>query len=227
MNWHSIIFSSKMVRAILEGKKSQTRRVLKKQPGFVFYGNEKYTWKVSGGDYSKDKVLKCRYGNSGDFLYVLEKYRAEELDDGLDGVRYEADNSFIKITNTQQAADDWLKIYNEDLVLENKWKNPLFMSRWVSRIFLKIINVDLKKLHNISEDDIRKEGIFLPPQFTGIINGEPVENDAWWDSDRKEMKDPWSFFAEDWDMINAKRGYPWKTNPWVWVVEFQVHKILS
>lgn len=233
MNWHSIIFSSKMVRAILEGKKSQTRRVLKKQPGFVFYGNEKYTWKVSGGDYSKDKNLKCRYGKPGDFLWVKEKYALSVFDpetferdtknpNDWDPPIYEATNN----------GGEWM----EEMVTENglvskpidaPWRNPLFMPRWVSRLHLKIVNVDLQKLHNISEDDIRKEGIFLPPQFTGIINGEPVENDAWWDVDRQEMKDPWSFFAEDWDMVNAKRGYPWKMNPWVWVVEFQVHEILS
>ena len=65
MNWHSIIFSGKMVRAIIAEKKSQTRRVLKKQPKFVVDGKAPYTWEVSGGDFSKSKNLKCPYGKPG------------------------------------------------------------------------------------------------------------------------------------------------------------------
>jgi hypothetical protein len=235
MNWHSIIFSGKMVRAIIAEKKSQTRRVLKKQPKVVVDGKAPYTWEVSGGDFSKSKILKCPYGKPGDFLWVKEKYALSLCDPETPEEDRDIKNSCIWDHPVYAATDkggEWCmeEVVDEGLIskpIDAPWRNPVFMPRWVSRIYLKIVNIDIKRLHDISEQDIIDEGIFLPPLYLGAINGEPVENDSWWDAERKEMKDPWSFFSEEWDIINAKRGYPWKDNHWVWAIKFKIHEIFK
>lgn len=105
------------------------------------------------------------------------------------------------------------------VLLEWKWKRDVlsarFMPKWASRITLEITNVRVERLQNISEEDACAEGVETKERSYGVAyrdyRGEPG---AW-------MSEARASFGTLWDRINAKRGYGWATNPWVWVIEFQ------
>jgi hypothetical protein len=156
MQEKSILFSTDMVRAIIDEKKSQTRRV---------YKNEK----------------SCPFGVKGDFLYVREKWRL--TDDG-NCIIYYADN------------EKYPEIYMP------KWKPAIHMPKKYSRIKLEITNVRVERLQGISTADIRAEGLWF------------AENDRTIDT-RDEFKITW-------DQLYEERGYGWRTNPMVWVIDFKL-----
>jgi len=79
-------------------------------------------------------------------------------------------------------------------------KPSIFMPRWASRIALEIVSVRVEKVQNIKKEDAVSEGFPYPLGKTGA--------------------DPISWFARLWNSLNAKRGYSWALNPWVWVIEF-------
>jgi len=83
-----------------------------------------------------------------------------------------------------------------------RWRPSIFMPRWASRITLKIINVRVERLQDISDDDAEKEGF----EYFGETLLEPTPREK---------------FAKYWDSINAKRVYTWDNNPWIWVIEFE------
>lgn len=195
---HPILFSSDMVKAILEGRKTQTRRVLKSN-----FGSE---------------YVNCPYGKPGDFLWVRETWRPEELESGLDVIRYKADGKICVIENTQAAADAWCGANNnQDLWIKNLWKPSIFMPRWTSRITLEIVNVRVERVQEITRNDAKAEG---------------VKNLWIWDGTGPEylfaraVLNPYiANFSLLWDKINAKRGYGWDVNPFVWVIEFKVAEV--
>jgi len=135
-----IIFSADSVRAILDGRKTQTRRVVR--PSQQRY--DVPPWNV-------------------DRLWVREQVRAEELPSGLDGVRYRADNAFIPIENSESAADKWLDLWhyrrapNRVHDHPGNWVPPIHMPRWASRITLAVQSARVECLQGISDDDINAE----------------------------------------------------------------------
>lgn len=206
-----ILFSAPMVRAILDGRKSQTRRIIKPQPvGPVFIATDPKTPRyclpynetlTMGG-----LAMRCPYGQPGDRLWVRETCRAEELPSGLDGVRYLADDCFIPIENTEAASDAWLSLaaYRQRLSGHHKCRKmpAIHMPRWASRITLEITGIRMERLQDISESDALAEGI--DPKFPP---DEQVANAA-------RMR-----YADIWESINGPGS--WAANPWVWVVEFR------
>lgn len=203
-----ILFSGPMVKAILEGRKTQTRRVIKPQPAettdkVVMAGDGscevKFFSTVANGIYlSSDNWRKCPYGQPGDLLWVRETaiigpkngndkllFTTHEDDDG--------DKRYVQYLASNPHAD-WAKAYGLK-------KTPsIFMPRWASRITLEVTAVRVERLQGISEEDAQKEGVSF--------------------SLRDSFMD--SFFAL-WNEINGKT-YPWESNPFVWVVEFKVQK---
>lgn len=133
-----IIFSGEMVRAILEGRKTQTRRTIKylrrerMMPSRIFHEGIKYT-------------AKCPYGQPGDRLWVRETWHgstnerlAKEPEHPMDTLSYKAEFEGINV--------NW------------KWYSPIHMPRWASRIALEITSVRVERLQEISEEDALKEG---------------------------------------------------------------------
>ena len=194
---HPVIFSTVMVQAILEGRKTQTRRVIKPQPEFL--GKHKmYQWgNATGNEYflkdwaSNQHILpKFPYGQVGDRLWVRETWAIIKENDGVDisdmsqnsGLFYKADNS-----------------YSEAI---GKWRPSIFMPHWASRITLEITGVRVERLQEITEEDATAEGICFNE----------------WAYCGKYAKD---IFKELWNSLNAKRGYGWETNCWVWVITFR------
>lgn len=193
MKERPILFSSEMVRAILEGRKTQTRRVI----------NDEYMGVVERVDLGMDdywhgfhgRIIcfhrKCPYGQPGDRLWVRETFWHYGLGSELGGRQY-----YYKCDMDLPAE------FQIDHFM--KWKPSIFMPRWASRIQLEITNIRVERVQEISEEDAKAEGSI-----------------AWHDThpDHGTVYKP--EYRLLWDKINAKRGYSWTSNPWVWVVEFR------
>jgi hypothetical protein len=212
MSERPMIFSGDSVRAILDGRKTQTRRVIKfpveklaisKDKSWIkaVYqdgGGNWIGWSCDSPDlaeftkkaYPSGEGFRCTYGVPGDRLWVRETWK-EIIDQGL------GHNSVV-----YRASDGaWLG---------EKWRSPIFMPRWASRITLKIINIRAERLQEISELDAISEGIEK-------INNHP--HWAWKDyTGNGQDLSPIFSYQSLWDTLNAKRGYPWESNPFVWVI---------
>lgn len=227
MQERPIIFSGPMVRAILDGKKTQMRRVVKWRPreeglnlGFSgleldFYMRDEFTsgWVLCSRDGSgcwNDRTwpAHCPYGEFGNRLWVRETWALEEPS-GIDyplRIMYRADKVRRKI--------DPDSVQWEQIAAKNEkggWRPSIHMPRWASRITLEITAVRVERLHDITERDAIDEGV------------EPFENEDYDEEDPGEDEE-YSYvsgFAELWNTTNQKRGYGWDTNPWVWVVSFR------
>jgi len=201
-----ILFSAPMVQAILEGRKAQTRRVVKKQPSDGFSPNVGFynpTVIDKDGDLfpgpeifgasDADEGRKSSYGMPLDKLWVRETFmyslRGNDTEKGYeDGIEYRADGTFKQI--------DFPKPIIKD---DYKWRPSIHMPRWASRILLEITDIRVERLQDMSCMDAESEG--LRPRLT---EGSALCQ-----------------FPPLWDSLNASRGFSWNDNPWVWVVEFK------
>lgn len=213
-----ILFSGPMVRAIFEGRKTQTRRVVKPQPNapeniytrigcdwfapVVIRGGEQCPGDQVYGFWSEDEDWRSPYGAPGDRLWVRETFRELTSRDAYGCVQFRADNASRYVLCDYGGAGDPVglgaacKAWDEDD--PPCWKPSIFMPRWACRVELEILRVRVERLHDISEADVHAEGF---------------EN-------RKDM-------SELWDSLNAKPksngvAYPWDSDPWVWIYEFKV-----
>lgn len=178
MSEHPILFSGEMVRAILEGRKTQTRRVITVPVSDAHAGRPHSPMVKHNGDWYKPHEWSP-YGVPGDRLWVRETWAKPYVN--CDAV-FRADYKGAGIL---------------------KWKPSIHMPRWASRITLDVVNVRVERVQDISEEDARAEGI----------------DDGW--LVREQFPEARIAYRYLWDSINAKRGYGWATNPWVWVIEFK------
>ena len=198
-----ILMSAPMVRAILDGNKTQTRRIIKPQP-------EEGTdcpYHIGIGNDRRSRV--CPYGVPGDRLWVREKCRAEEMESGLYGVRYLADMDFREIKNTPEASDDWL-VLNNYRGQSGAMVPSIHMPRWASRINLEIVGTLVERLQDISAEGAIAEGL------TDCGGAWAIKTEKM----TSRCVDPIDTFRDLWEHIN---GYgSWNKKPWVWVVEFNM-----
>jgi hypothetical protein len=186
-----ILFSAPMVRAILAGTKTKTRRVVKPQPNndpAKHHPIEPYktptglwNWVLAVTGHGSGDPFACPYGKPGDRLWVRESFYAES-----------PQTIFYRATHTT---------YEDDP--RSGWKPSIHMPRWASRITLEITDVRVQRLQDISEADLDAEGI------QELIDGG-VDHDG----------TPLDTYRTLWDSINAKRA-PWESNPWVWAITFR------
>ncbi|WP_175984624.1 hypothetical protein [Burkholderia stabilis] len=221
MTEHPILFSGAMVRAILDGRKTQTRRVVKHQPPFgvapisvsryhptiIDRRGEEAPGAEIFGAFSEDGEWGCKspVGEPGDRLWVRETCSAIELDSGLDGVRYPSDGAFLPIEDSPDAAERWIELHAYR-GQKGATVPAIHMPRWSSRITLEITGVRAERLQSISWDDAIAEGI--PDLRRAARRVDPVEGCV-------------AQFRTLWDGLNAARGHGWDTNPWVWRIEFR------
>jgi hypothetical protein len=172
-----ILFSTPMVQAILAGRKTMTRRVVKPQPenGFV----DPFTKFLCEKTHYGGHVVNPKYAK-GDILWVRETWLLENGD----RYTYRASEPFLA---------DWLK-----------WRPSIFMPKEACRIWLRVTDVQCERLRDILCGDMKREGC-IPETVTG---GQYQQ----WQRD---------YWIPLWDSINAKRGYGWDANPWVWVISFE------
>lgn len=195
MKERPILFSGPMVRAILEGRKTQTRRVIKPQPESM-----------------KELPPSCPHGYIGDQLWVRETfsdvnncgapalmYRADhELRDLMEEREFLEEDGSMNYEHPQIAKYDWA-VWFDDVDTEKAWRPSIFMPRWVSRLQLEITELRIERLQDISAKDALAEGA----DSTNV--GCSVPEEAFW---------------ELWDSINGA-SHPWDSNPWVWVIGFR------
>ncbi|MCP4902985.1 MAG: hypothetical protein GY906_38975 [bacterium] len=214
-----ILFSGPMVRAILEGRKTQTRRVIKNPE------------KLEGLMQDGEAAEWCPYGKLGDHLWVREAFGT--VDDATHQAWLTADPGGADDYECNPCAKDgpngerWIVDYRADNPqrpmdkphpktgkVSRRWRPSIHMPRWASRITLEITDVRVERVQEISENDAVAEGI--------------QKRGRYWDGGPHPVKGgpkcfplPRAAFKDLWDSINAKRGYGWHTNPWVWVIEFR------
>lgn len=188
-----ILFSGEMVRAILDGRKTQTRRIARVTRVQATGGSLDYAYISTGrgrcvvvegpaSDVSSpDEIAAaCPYGAPGDRLWVRETWRHQGSTETVSAVRYAAD---------------------EPAANPHRWSPSIFMPRWASRLSLGVVERRFERLQSISEEDARAEGF----DATGAVHlAEPAR----------------AAFALGWDRINGKRG-PWASNPGVWAITFR------
>lgn len=214
MKERPIIFNTESVRAILAGRKTQTRRVVKNRHFSEDFHARSGVVGVAQAlrEYGIDQLhVKCPYGQSGDRLWVKETFNIgfseREIDgdpatgEGMDPV-YQADRE------------------NEHPMPEyeyDKWQSPIFMPRWVCRIILEINEVRVERLQDISEEDAWAEGVNYG--WTRDNLSIPIEKVFLPDL---KFADPRPTFRSLWDSINGKNNTSWVDNPWVWVISFRL-----
>lgn len=194
MKERPILFSGPMVRAILAGKKTQTRRAFSAQVRLKRFTPD-IQYAVENGEVEAANYT-CPYGRPGDRLWVKETWATTEQagDHAADA------HAVYRATDPDwETMDGW------------KWKPSIFMPRWASRITLEIVSVRVERLQEISDSDAMAEGVTigLDAEIAARIAGEP-ETAA-----RME-------FWHLWESINGKTdGKRWADNPRVWVIEFR------
>lgn len=186
-----ILFSGAMVRAILDGAKTQTRRVVTRRV------NDEGQWVVTrpggwadGRPHTSEEIVgqgwRCPYGQPGDRLWVRETWWPRCGDAHLYGIRevvYRCDYGGTGGCLTPRS-----------------WRPSIHMPRWASRLTLELTAVRVQRVQEISKEDATAEGFERTPCL-------PI--------------DPRDWFRGRWDALNAKRGYPWDANPWVWALTFR------
>ena len=226
MSEKPILFSGPMVRAILAGQKTQTRRCAWK-PGLAFDSLDVPVWPMTQGDCHGMQRAACPY--DADRLWVRETWRTVERD-GIDGVEYAADGAFVPIANTREAADAWVDDHQNGKHGQ-KWRPSIFLRRWACRLALAVESIRVERLQDISEEDARAEGVSLDVGCP--CKGEREEPGPhlplcaysigeWPGETPFDLPDPHRMaFAALWQSINGKRpGCSWDANPWAWVVTF-------
>ncbi|MDX7657541.1 hypothetical protein [Klebsiella quasipneumoniae] len=204
MTERGMIFNGEMVRALLSGRKTQTRRPVKfpvhdKNLGCELAGNE------LAGELSAGNYLNSAFGKPGDRIWVRETWNKYG---GL--LTYRADH-------------DWIDDMRKETVCTAKWVPSIHMPRWASRILLEITDVRVERLNAISPEDAESEGLERT-NFTGF-GDEPglpsyPEPDVYFDPLKKQWKEyPPEAFAGLWESIYGAES--WNANPWVWVIEFK------
>ncbi|MDW3683355.1 hypothetical protein RA280_16700 [Cupriavidus sp. CV2] len=196
-----ILFSGAMVRAILDGRKTQTRRVVKPQPEVSEQGNLMGEWlqrPLSGLLLPRlqDITMHCPYGQPGGRLWVRETWaQPTTLDPGPTFYRADYPDSVLGKYENLPPAD------------AITWKPSIHMPRALSRILLEVTAVRVERLNDCSEADALAEGI--DPK--SLFNWRPDES--------KSANPQVQRYAELWEDINGAGA--WDANPWVWVVEFR------
>lgn len=224
MKERGVIFNSEMVRAILDGRKTQTRQIVKSVPtthdfhGWIMSSTcakdeGKAVWAIGDSPLLKDPIrLNCPLGKIGDRLWVRETWQGPLVDYENANKLYKDPEPFQKIKNCVYKADGDAcpEYFDADDNLRYGWKSSAQMPRWASRILLEITGVRVEQLQDINEEDAVAEGV------------APLHGGYW-----KHYQPDWTqhqlsargSFVTLWNSINGVDA--WYKNPWVWVIEFR------
>lgn len=239
MNSRPILFKEEMIRTILEGRKTQTRRVIKPQPAPGEIGSFGQGMPFIRSD---KKNILCPYGQPGDQLWIREKWRigAWREDSGCFAIDY-CDGPLREWRNdpTDRDGEGFNKLWiqcSDELHAKGikpdddghyrwevgqsplRWRTSRYMPRWASRITLEITGVRVERLQHISDADAIAEG----------VEGHYIEDGWYWrnylltDEDAAispMLNCPKESFRSLWQSINGADS--WEANQWVWVIEFK------
>ncbi|UBM92990.1 hypothetical protein LB478_09745 [Klebsiella pneumoniae] len=205
MKERGMIFNSEMVRAILDGRKTQTRRPIKwKQTRFTEIGERedgsKWPWSEDA-EHAFDFWHPCPFGSVGDRIWVRETFQGPLFDFDLMDSYCKDSTPFEKSEFCVYKADGVPapEFYDADDELHCCWRPSIHMPRWASRILLEITGVRVERLKSISDRDALREGC----STADMKSGDCVAD----------------VFARLWASIYGSDS--WNANPWVWVIEFK------
>jgi len=212
-----ILFSTPMVQAILTGRKTMTRRIMKPQIeeckhhlyAEAEWKSKPTQWSITDefaycancGNGTSPKFdykgIKCPYGKVGDVLWVRESYA----------------NAGSHFVYKDAGWKYWLDEEDREMKYDPiKWKPSIHMPYSACRIWLKITEIKIERLHDITEEDAIAEGISLNPSLSEIVGGFTTDNIM-------HFYKATDCFKSLWDLINGEES--WNLNPWVWVIEFE------
>lgn len=206
MKERGMIFNREMVRAILDGRKTQTRRIMKIQPSDGFHPTHNgYDLDLNAHWYTPGVVDKNGYLQPAkkDVFGVADENEGYTCPFGAVGDRIWVRETFSQVPDHEEPAGCSAILYAADgNGPYGKWVPSIHMPRWASRLTLEITCVRVERLRDLSEDDAKSEGI--TPPSGGVLPG--------WEY-RINFRDLWmSIYGAD----------NWEANPWVWVIEFKV-----
>jgi hypothetical protein len=207
-----IIFSAEMVRAILDGRKTQTRRIMVLQPTIKpsLRNDEKYRIIASWPGESELDGFECHcpYGRAGDRLWVRETWQMKGLVWGkpANWAKAAAKSAFhYRATDNGEWKSYW-----------GGWRSPIHMPRWASRITLEITGVKVERLNEISRADAETEGTWAAVSLDRSIQDMAASVGL---SEGRRQVELVDYFREIWERINGKGS--WAANPWVWAITFK------
>lgn len=199
-----ILFNGDMVRAILEGRKTVTRRVIKDTDDSMYAG----LCGLGPGLFDKKTGLRVKepYYRLGDILYVRETWGIANLDydDKKVFIIYRAGNEQENGICVTLPNEKFEKIYESMAETGPDWHPSIHMPKEAARIWLKVTDVRAERLHNLTNRDAKKEGITVETDNSGMAHK--------------------AAFMRLWDSTIKKSDigtYGWNNNPWVWVIEFE------
>lgn len=198
MKERPIIMTAESVRAILDGRKTQTRRIATpEQFGMSTFAELREDLGSLWARFSRPR--HPRFGERGDRLWVKERWDYFGGNEYL----YQQQPEAVIFRADERAEDT-----------QRRWRTPLFMPRWASRLTLEVVEVRVQRLQDISEEDARAEGCTGSDPEPAAEGGTIY---AW--HGRSSAPCPRAHYLTLWDRINAKRA-PWASNPWVWAITF-------
>jgi hypothetical protein len=216
MKERPILMNGEMVRAVLDGRKTVTRRPVDPQPlgGCLLHGPNIYgNWEPMTGRTDVDEDAgaaagqdewSCPFGTVGDRLWVRETWKTCRMPAGYSagyGVAFQQDDKRVPVPSHIPVE------YGAPWNIDAPWRPSIHMPRWASRITLEITGVRVERAQEIKEESAKAEGV-----KSCTVGGT------------SEAGTPFGFvtgFAVVWDGIYAERGLGWNVNPWVWCVAFR------
>lgn len=202
-----ILFSGEMVRAILDGRKTQTRRVLNLARGGWSVRLAESDGRADQPANLRQVACGCPHGQPGDRLWVRETFSKH--------VRL-SDPHYLPADYPDEAMGAWY--WADGNPEHGDWTKPkpsIHMPRWASRLTLEITDVRVGRLQEISGQDVVAEGVKCPTNHGHWHNDD---YDAFLEEEERLAVEAYRGL---WDSLNAKRGYGWDVNPFVWVIEFK------
>jgi len=221
MKERAIIMCGESVRAILAGQQTATRRVIIPQPPPHYHWAKKAQLFISRSGLLAIK-RHCRYGQPGDRLWVRETFILESTREYNEYANIPADRPTKRFEDIEDGEYYIIPHYRATepephivpLEREDKfddstrWSSPIFMQKWAARIWLEIVNIRIERLQELDLEDIYKEGFLIASDLAAEYGEERIRLFAY------------EWFQKRWDSLNAKRGFGWDKNPYVWVIEF-------
>lgn len=208
MKERPILFSAPMVRAILDGRKTVTRRAVKSTGMYAIDAS------IHGEEVARRELAalatRCPYGQAGRRLWVREAFSGPHCMDASDGCKAVPPSKWGDCSRIWYWADG--------NPTEGDWTRPrpsIHMPRWASRITLEIVSVRVERLQDISEEDAAAEGVYRESEDEIPFNGPWYINAG----DSQGYATAKSCYEALWDSINGDGA--WAANPWVWVIEFR------
>ncbi|WP_128805057.1 hypothetical protein [Klebsiella grimontii] len=234
MKERGMVFNGEMVRAILDGRKTQTRRIMAPQPAddierCIFPNPEAIGWKSSLRHKRGSTTAHfCHYGKPGDRIWVRETFQGPLFDYDLMDSYCKDSTPFEKPEFCVYKADGVPapEFYDADDELHCRWRPSIHMPRWASRILLEITDVRVERLNAISEEDAQREGVHTEVWDQTVVARNYAAIDEFfqfWSEDMPHYVEMnqlhQSSFRSLWESIYGEES--WQANPWVWVIEFK------